>query len=104
MYDIPFMLRWIFITLLFPAILSAQLKRFQYSENKMGSPFTIIFYHIDSAEALSTAKECFTIVDSLTNIFSDYSSSSEVGLLSKKQTTQAQLRSEERRVGKECRL
>ncbi len=89
------MLRWIFITLLFPAFLSAQLKRFQYSENKMGSPFTIIFYHTDSAEALQFFKNCFLLVDTLNNIFSDYFVNSEVGILSKKQTTQAQLISDE---------
>ena len=74
------MLRLIFL-LLFPLSVSAQLKRFQFSENKMGSRFSLIFYHTDSAEALSIAKECFALVDSLNNIFSDYSSESEVGKL-----------------------
>jgi len=74
------MWRLIFL-LLFPFTISAQLKRFQFSENKMGSPFNLIFYHTDSVEALSLAKKCFLIVDSLNNIFSDYSSESEVGKL-----------------------
>ncbi len=74
------MLRLIFL-LLFPFTLSAQLKRFQFSENKMGSPFNLIFYHTDSIEAVSIAKECFALVDSLNDIFSDYSSESEVGKL-----------------------
>lgn len=74
------MLRLIFL-LLFPFALSAQLKRFQFSENKMGAPFSLIFYHTDSVEAVSIAKECFTLVDSLNDIFSDYSSESEVGKL-----------------------
>lgn len=47
----------------------------------MGSSFNLIFYHTDSAEAESLSKECFLIVDSLNNIFSDYSSESEVGKL-----------------------
>ena len=47
----------------------------------MGSSFNIIFYHTDSAEAVILAKKCFLIVDSLNNIFSDYSSESEVGKL-----------------------
>jgi thiamine biosynthesis lipoprotein len=64
-----------------PFTLSAQLKRFEFSENKMGSSFNIIFYHTDSTEAVILAKECFLIVDSLNNIFSDYSSESEVGKL-----------------------
>jgi FAD:protein FMN transferase len=75
------MLRLIFLLLL-PFTISAQLKRFQFSENKMGSSFNLIFYHTDSAEAVVIAKECFLIVDSLNNIFSDYSSESEVGKLS----------------------
>ncbi|HET6723352.1 MAG TPA: FAD:protein FMN transferase [Chitinophagaceae bacterium] len=74
------MLRLIFL-LLFPITLSAQLKRFEFSENKMGSPFGIIFYHTDSAEAAQIAKECFSIVDSLNKIFSDYDSESEVSKL-----------------------
>jgi thiamine biosynthesis lipoprotein len=74
------MLRLIFL-LLFPFTLSAQLKRFEFSENKMGSSFNLIFYHTDSAEAVVIAKQCFLIVDSLNNIFSDYSSESEVGKL-----------------------
>jgi len=47
----------------------------------MGSPFNLIFYHTDSVEAVSIAKECFLMVDSLNNIFSDYSPESEVGKL-----------------------
>ena len=74
------MLRLIFL-LLFPFTLSAQLKRFEFPGNKMGSPFNIIFYHTDSVEAVSLARECFLIVDSLNNIFSDYSSESEIGKL-----------------------
>jgi thiamine biosynthesis lipoprotein len=74
------MLRLIFL-LLFPFSLSAQLKRFQFSENRMGSTFNLIFFHTDSAEAVQIANQCFLIVDSLNNIFSDYSSESEVGKL-----------------------
>ena len=74
------MLRLIFLLLL-PFTISAQLKRFQFSESKMGSSFNLIFYHTDSVEAIVIAKECFLIVDSLNNIFSDYSSESEVGKL-----------------------
>jgi thiamine biosynthesis lipoprotein len=48
----------------------------------MGSPFNLIFYHHDSSEATEIAKKCFAIVDSLNNIFSDYSSTSEISMLS----------------------
>jgi thiamine biosynthesis lipoprotein len=74
------MLRLIFL-LLFPFTISAQLKRFQFSENKMGSSFNLIFYHTDSAEAVLRARQCFLIIDSLNNIFSDYDSESEAGKL-----------------------
>lgn len=88
------MLRLIFL-LLFPFTLSAQLKRFQFTENKMGSPFNIIFYHPDSAEAVVLAKECYAIVDSLNNIFSDYSPTSEIGKLTRLRAGQSQSVSDE---------
>jgi thiamine biosynthesis lipoprotein len=74
------MLRLIFL-LLFPITVSAQLKRFEFSQIKMGSSFNLIFYHKDSLEASAVAKECYSLVDSLNNIFSDYSETSEVGRL-----------------------
>lgn len=74
------MLRLLFLLLL-PTTISAQLKRFQFSAYKMGAPFTIIFYHSDSAAAATIAAECFSIVDSLNTIFSDYDPASETGRL-----------------------
>lgn len=74
------MLRLISLLLL-PFSLSAQLKRFEFSQNKMGSSFNIIFYCSDSAQATELSSQCFALIDSLNNIFSDYSSSSEVGRL-----------------------
>jgi thiamine biosynthesis lipoprotein len=67
----------------FPISISAQLKRFQFSENKMGSPFNLVFYHSDSAEAAQIAIACFKRVDSLNAIFSDYDSTSEIKRLVK---------------------
>ena len=66
---------------LFPLTVSAQLKRFQFTENKMGSTFGIIFYCDDSTKASALSKECFALVDSMNNIFSDYTATSEVGKL-----------------------
>lgn len=74
------MWRLIFL-LLFPVTVSAQLKRFQFTENKMGSTFSLIFYCDDSIKASALSKECFAIVDSMNNIFSDYAATSEVGRL-----------------------
>lgn len=69
------------LILLFPFTVSAQLKRFQFSEAKMGSSFNLIFYYTESVEADAIAKHCFRIVDSINQIFSDYSNVSEVGKL-----------------------
>jgi thiamine biosynthesis lipoprotein len=88
------MLRWIFILLL-PVTLSAQLKRFHFTQNKMGSPFNIIFYCIDSSEATQLADNCYSLVDSMNTIFSDYSSSSEVGRLAEYKINQEQQVSDE---------
>lgn len=74
------MLRLIFLFLL-PFTVSAQLKRFEFTENKMGSSFTIIFYCEDSIKANALSKECFELVDRYNTIFSDYSSASEIGKL-----------------------
>lgn len=76
--------RIFFATLfLFTSIgLPAQLKRFSFTEPKMGSPFTIIFYSGDSAHAGELAKQCFMLVDSFNLIFSDYIDSSELSRLS----------------------
>jgi thiamine biosynthesis lipoprotein len=88
------MWRLVFL-LLCPFTISAQLKRFRFSENKMGSPFNLIFYHNDSTEASAIAKESFAIVDSLNNIFSDYIPTSEVGRLTQLKPLQEQKISDE---------
>lgn len=60
---------------------NTQLKRFTFSQSKMGSPFTIIFYSADSIRANVIAEECFHLVDSLVIIYSDYLDSSELNKL-----------------------
>jgi FAD:protein FMN transferase len=84
-----------FFLFLFPLAVSAQLKRFEFTENKMGSPFRIIFYHSDSLKAVSLPKECYLLVDSLNNIFSDYTLDSEVGKLTQLNPFQEQKVSDE---------
>lgn len=59
----------------------AQLKRYAYSQPKMGSPFTLIFYTDDSLHAAALAQQSFGLVDSLNAIFSDYLNSSELNAL-----------------------
>jgi FAD:protein FMN transferase len=59
----------------------AQLKRFSFTEPKMGSPFSIILYAKDSSTAVGVSAKCFILVDSLVDIFSDYMDSSELNRL-----------------------
>lgn len=56
----------------------AQVARFQYSTEKMGSPFNLTFATTSQAKADEISKACFLLVDSLVHIFSDYDSSSEL--------------------------
>ncbi|MCW3090052.1 MAG: ApbE family lipoprotein [Ferruginibacter sp.] len=62
-------------------IVIAQQKRFSFTEPKMGSPFTIVFYSGDSLQANAIAKRCFHLVDSFNLVFSDYIDSSELSRL-----------------------
>lgn len=57
---------------------NAQLTKFQYSTEKMGSPFNLTFATTDKIKADEISKQCFKLVDSLVSIFSDYDSSSEL--------------------------
>lgn len=60
---------------------SAQEKRFQFTQPKMGSPFNLVFYAGDSAQAATLAAKAFALVDSLNHIFSDYDTASELSRL-----------------------
>ncbi|ULQ57712.1 FAD:protein FMN transferase [Flavihumibacter rivuli] len=77
------MYRLIFIlfTVFFATTVHAQTKRFQFSAQKMGSPFGIILYAPDSSSAAQMAHDCYRLVDSLVLIFSDYIDSSELNRL-----------------------
>ena len=57
---------------------SSQLKRYSFTQQKMGSPFTIVMYCSDSAAAVLIANQSFQLVDSFVHIFSDYDSTSEL--------------------------
>jgi thiamine biosynthesis lipoprotein len=74
-----------FLPTLFIACQSfAQLQRFYFSQPKMGSPFTLIFYAADSMQANTHATSCYRLVDSLNMILSDYDPQSEINRLSEK--------------------
>lgn len=59
-----------------------QERRFSFTKEKMASPFTIILYEKDSVRANHLATECFNLVDSFVNIFSDYIDRTELSQLS----------------------
>lgn len=59
-------------------LLQAQTRKFSYSEMKMGSPFNLIIVSTDSVKAKHLAQKSFQLVDSLSHIFSNYDSSSEL--------------------------
>lgn len=61
----------------------AQEKKFSFTREKMASPFTIVLYDNDPVHAVYLAEECFTLVDSFVNIFSDYIDTSELSILNK---------------------
>lgn len=63
-------------------ICDAQLQRFSFSKEKMGSPFNVIFYANNRMQADSLAVNCFALVDTLNAHFSDYDTSSELSRLS----------------------
>lgn len=60
----------------------SQTHRFQFTETKMGSPFSLVFYAKDSVIASHLARQSFLLVDSFTAIFSDYLPNSELNTLS----------------------
>lgn len=66
------------LCILLKQVTNAQLTKFQYSTEKMGSPFNLVFAASDKATADEISKQCFKLVDSLVHIFSDYDSSSEL--------------------------
>lgn len=69
-----------FFIFLSAQILSAQ-KKFVFEQSKMGSPFTVTIFSIDSAKAADAAALAFHCADSLNQIFSDYIDSSELNRL-----------------------
>src|SRR5258708_35694591 len=77
------LLRIYFLTFFFFhfVISQAQLKRYSFAANKMGSPFNIILYSDDSVKASRISNQCFGLVDSLVTIFSDYIDDSELNKL-----------------------
>jgi thiamine biosynthesis lipoprotein len=59
----------------------AQYKKYSFQQPKMGSPFNIVIYSLDSARAQQAAAATFKMIDTLNNIFSDYLPQSELNKL-----------------------
>ncbi|MEN9686739.1 MAG: hypothetical protein RLZZ28_2525 [Bacteroidota bacterium] len=70
-----------FSACLFTGRAGAQMRKFSFSQLKMGSPLNIILVTDDSTKAQNCAKSCFELVDSLNSIFSDYDTSAELSKL-----------------------
>ncbi len=61
----------------FTPSLIGQNKKFLFTETKMGSPFNLLLVSNDSSQASLIARDCFKLIDSLSQVFSDYDTSSE---------------------------
>lgn len=70
------------ISFLFFAVTSiSQIRKYAFTQSKMGSPFSIIFFSADSALATKLAQKGFALVDSMNTLFSDYEPDSDVSKL-----------------------
>ncbi|NJN35019.1 MAG: FAD:protein FMN transferase [Saprospiraceae bacterium] len=58
-------------------------ERYVFSRPKMGSPFNITVHTTDSNGLAAAINKCYARIDTLNQIFSDYSVTSELSLLCK---------------------
>ncbi len=61
---------------------TAQVKKYQFSAQKMGTTFRLVFFHSSASEARELAELAFQEIDSLNMILSDYLPDSEINRLS----------------------
>ena len=73
-------MKWLAVLVFFPIVCISQ-QRYKFTQPKMGSYLTIIFYDSDSVHAKLISDKCFSIVDSLNEIYSDYLPDSELNQL-----------------------
>ncbi len=66
----------------FPVLSPAQEKRYEYTENHMGSPFRIVFYAENDELAGRASRAVFDRIRQLNTIMSDYLDGSEINRLS----------------------
>ena len=69
--------------LLVTSFLSAfsQYKKYNFQQPKMGSPFNLVIYSLDSVAASQAALHTFRMIDTLNEIYSDYLPASELNRL-----------------------
>lgn len=63
---------------------SGDLRRFEFTEQKMGAGFRVVLYTPDEATAKAAAAAAFKRVDELNGVLSDYDPTSEVSRLSQR--------------------
>jgi thiamine biosynthesis lipoprotein len=68
----------ILVIILHYGTVGAQQRKFSFSRHKMGSPFNLVLVTDDAVRASRLADSCFSLVDSLNHVFSDYDSTSEL--------------------------
>ncbi len=59
----------------------AQYKKYSFQQPKMGSPFNIVIYSLDSLVAAQAALQTFKLIDTLNQIYSDYLPASDLNQL-----------------------
>jgi thiamine biosynthesis lipoprotein len=62
----------------------APIRKWTFTQPKMGSPFSIVVYSNDSIQVAASIKKAYLLVDSLNSIYSDYDLQSELSVLSQK--------------------
>ncbi len=76
-----FSITFLFVAICFGA--PAQYKKYSFQQPKMGSPFNILIYSVDSIQAEGAAIATFKMIDTLNEIYSDYLPGSELNRLCK---------------------
>ena len=71
------------ISLFLSFSVQSQVRKYTFQRPKMGSPFIIMAYTDDSLKLSAAIQKAYQQVDTLNQIFSDYSTTSEISLLCK---------------------
>ena len=69
------------VLLLYVTCAFGQYRKYSFQQPKMGSPFNVLIYYTDSAQAAEAASIAFALADSLNQVYSDYLPDSELNRL-----------------------